>query len=118
VIDRLRRRPARRRTVTFVPGPDAGTWEAEASLDLSALATGTWDLRLHVNFADGTSRDAGAHAATGPGLLRRTALPSLRHGMLLAHPYATHSGALAVRLAPGVRGALAVARGRLNRLVH
>ncbi|MFE5028790.1 glycosyltransferase family 2 protein [Streptomyces sp. NPDC056656] len=118
VIDRRRHRPARRRTVTLVPGRDAGTWEAETSLDLSALAAGTWDLRLHVNFADGTSRDASAHAVTGPGLLRRTTLPSLRHGVLLAHPYATHSGALAVRLAPGVRGALAVARGRLNRLVH
>ncbi|RVU24530.1 glycosyltransferase family 2 protein [Streptomyces antnestii] len=118
VAERLRDRPARRRTVAFTPGTDPGTWVADTALDLSALTAGTWDIRLRLNFADGTHRDASAHAVEGPGLLRRTALPSLRQGVLLAHPYATQSGALAVRLAPGVRGALAVLRGRLNRLVH
>ncbi|MEU6661064.1 glycosyltransferase family 2 protein [Streptomyces sp. NPDC046821] len=118
VTDRRRGRPARRRTVALTPGSEPGTWVAATKLGLSALASGTWDFRVRVHFADGTHRDASAHAVTGRGLLRRTALPSLRHGVLLAHPYATNSGALAVRLAPGVRGSVAVLRGRLNRLLH
>ncbi|MEU8974280.1 glycosyltransferase family 2 protein [Streptomyces monashensis] len=97
---------------------DAGSWTAEAPVDLAVLGAGTWDLRLTVHFADGTQREITAHAMTGAGRLRRRAVPSLRHGVLLAQPYATHSGALAVRLASGVGGAVRVARRRLKRLLR
>ncbi|MET9394738.1 glycosyltransferase family 2 protein [Streptomyces sp. NPDC006624] len=104
-------------------GPEgaAGTWSAEAAVDLAALAAagaGTWDLRLRIRFRDGVSRDVTAHALTGAGLLRRRAVPSARHGVVLVQPYATHSGALALRLAPGAGGVLSVVRGRLRRLLH
>jgi glycosyltransferase involved in cell wall biosynthesis len=108
-----------RRTTALVPS--AGTWSAETTVDLPALAApgvGTWDLRLRVRFRDGVSRDVTAHALTGAGLLRRSAVPSARHGVVLVQPYATHSGALALRVAPGVRGVLSVVRGRLRRLLH
>ncbi|MFI8889420.1 glycosyltransferase [Streptomyces paradoxus] len=98
-----------------------GAWSAEVAVGLAALAAlgvGTWDLRLRVRFRDGASRDVSAHALTGPGLLRRSAVPSARHGVVLVQPYATHSGALALRVAPGVRGVLSVTRARLRRLVH
>ncbi|MDK1347085.1 glycosyltransferase family 2 protein [Streptomyces sp. 378] len=100
---------------------DAGTWWAETTVDLAALAArgvGTWDLRLRIRFRDGASRDVTAHALTGAGLLRRSAVPSARHGVVLVQPYTTHSGALALRVAPGVRGVLSVARARLRRLLH
>ncbi|MER7402231.1 glycosyltransferase family 2 protein [Streptomyces sp. NPDC000070] len=108
-----------RRTTALVPS--AGTWSAETTVDLAALAApgvGTWDLRLRIRFRDGVSRDVTAHALTGAGLLRRSAVPSARHGVVLVQPYATHSGALALRVAPGVRGVLSVVRGRLRRLLH
>ncbi|MFC8142333.1 glycosyltransferase family 2 protein [Streptomyces paradoxus] len=98
-----------------------GAWSAEVAVDLAALAAlgvGTWDLRLRIRFRDGVSRDVSAHALTSAGLLRRSAVPSARHGVVLVQPYATHSGALALRVAPGVRGVLSVARARLRRLVH
>ena len=96
------------------------TWSAETAVDLLALAApgiGTWDLRLRIRFRDGSSRDVTAHALTGAGLLRR-AVPSARHGVVLVQPYTTHSGALALRVAPGVRGVLSVLRARLSRLLH
>ncbi|MFF7737166.1 glycosyltransferase [Streptomyces sp. NPDC007984] len=99
--------------------PDA--WSAEAAVDLLAPAAhgvGTWDLRLRIRFRDGASRNVTAHALTGAGLLRRRAVPSARHGVVLVQPYATHSGALALRVAPGVRGVLSVVRARLRRLLH
>ncbi|NGO10909.1 glycosyltransferase family 2 protein [Streptomyces sp. HC44] len=99
-------------------GSEPDFWWAEAPVDLSALGSGTWDLRLCVRFHDGTSRDTTAHAVAGPGLLRRTAVPSTRHGVLLVQPYATHAGSLALRLAPGRRGVTAVVRRRLRRLLH
>ncbi|CAL9312939.1 hypothetical protein SUDANB51_03204 [Streptomyces sp. enrichment culture] len=101
--------------------PAAGAWSAETAVDLPALAApgaGTWDLRLRLRFRDGVSRDVTAHALTGAGLLRRSAVPSARYGVVLVQPYTTHSGALALRVAPGVRGVLSVARGRLRRLLH
>ncbi|MEU1041084.1 glycosyltransferase family 2 protein [Streptomyces sp. NPDC005907] len=107
-----------RRTAFLAADPGAGTWSAETAVDLPSLGSGTWDLRLRLRFADGTSRDTTAHAVAGPGLLRRSAVPSARHGVLLVQPYATHSGALAVRLAPGPRGTAAVVRRRLARLLH
>ncbi|MEU6179449.1 glycosyltransferase family 2 protein [Streptomyces coeruleorubidus] len=101
--------------------PSAGAWSAETTVDLPALAApgvGTWDLRLRIRFRDGVRRNVTAHALTGAGLLRRSAVPSARYGVVLVQPYATHSGALALRVAPGVRGVLSVAHGRLRRLLH
>ncbi|MFE0327531.1 glycosyltransferase family 2 protein [Streptomyces sp. NPDC058960] len=98
--------------------PDSAGWTAEAPVDLGALGAGTWDLKLTLRFDDGTSRDTAPHAVAGTGLLRRQAVPSLRHGVLLVQPYATHSGALALRVASGVRGVTSVARRRLRRLLH
>ncbi|MDO0927452.1 glycosyltransferase family 2 protein [Streptomyces sp. TG1A-8] len=99
-------------------GAGAGTWVAEVPVGPAALGAGTWDLRLTLRFADGTSRQVTAHARAGAGRLRRRAVPCARHGVLLVQPYATHSGALALRVATGVRGAVAVARGRLRRLLR
>ncbi|MEV5435781.1 glycosyltransferase family 2 protein [Streptomyces sp. NPDC052682] len=98
-----------------------GTWTAGASVDLAELAAsgpGTWDLHLRVRFGDGASREVTAHALPGAGLLRRRAVPSARHGVVLVQPYATHSGALALRVAPGVRGVMSVVRARARRLLH
>jgi hypothetical protein len=131
-VNRLDGRPGLRLTAAFLPDDDgaahsptdAGTasrpdsWSAEVPVGLAALGDGTWDLRLCVRFHDGTSRETTAHAVAGPGLLRRTAVPSARRGVLLVQPYATHAGSLAVRLAPGWRGMTAVARRRLKRLLR
>ncbi|BCM67265.1 putative glycosyltransferase, secreted [Streptomyces sp. EAS-AB2608] len=106
-----------RTTVALAPsGPD--TWSAEVPVDLAGLGSGTWDLRLTLRFADGAQREVTAHALAGDGRLRRRAVPSAVHGVLLAQPYATHSGALALRVATGLRGVLRVVRGRLRRLLH
>ncbi|MEV5877760.1 glycosyltransferase family 2 protein [Streptomyces sp. NPDC052101] len=96
----------------------ASGWSAELPVDLAALGAGTWDLRLTVRFADGAQRDITAHALTGVGRLSRRAVPSVRYGVLLIQPYATHSGALAVRVATGVRGGVQVVRSRMRRLLH
>ncbi|MFF9600678.1 glycosyltransferase family 2 protein [Streptomyces sp. NPDC014684] len=110
-------RSARRATAAFAPaGPER--WTAEVPVDPGGLGTGTWDLRLTVRFADGAAREATAHALAGEGLLRRRAVPDARHGLVLVQPYATHSGALALRVATGVQGVVTVARGRLRRLFH
>ncbi|PSM43885.1 transferase [Streptomyces dioscori] len=99
-------------------GSAVDSWTAEAPADLAALGSGTWDLRLCLRFHDGTTRETTAHASTEPGLLRRTVLPSARHGVLLVQPYATHAGSLALRVAPGLRGTAAVLGHRLKRLLH
>jgi glycosyltransferase involved in cell wall biosynthesis len=106
------------RTATGLTPSGADTWSAEVPVDLASLGAGTWDLRLTVRFADGEQRDVTAHARGDAGRLRRRAVPDARHGLLLVQPYATHSGALALRVATGMRGALTVVRGRLRRLVH
>ncbi|MEU1007780.1 glycosyltransferase family 2 protein [Streptomyces sp. NPDC005890] len=106
-----------RTTVALTPS-GADTWTAEVPVDLARLGMGTWDLRLTVRFADGTQRKMTAHAVTGAGRLRRRAVPSAVHGVLLVQPYATHSGALALRVATGLGGVLRVVRGRLRRLLH
>jgi glycosyltransferase involved in cell wall biosynthesis len=106
--------------VSLIASPD-GTWAAETTVDLAALGTlgaSTWDLRLRVRFPDGAQREVTAHAVTGAGLLRRRAVVSARHAVMLVQPYATHSGALALRVAPGLRGVTSVVRGRLRRLLH
>ncbi|MEU1851915.1 glycosyltransferase family A protein [Streptomyces sp. NPDC019990] len=103
------------------PTETVDSWSAETVVDLGALAAhgpSTWDLRLRIRFRAGVSREVTAHALTGAGLLRRRAVPSPRHGVVLVQPYATHSGALALRVAPGARGVLSVVRGRLRRLLH
>jgi glycosyltransferase involved in cell wall biosynthesis len=105
-------------TAAFTAEPEFESWTADIPLDLNALGAGTWDLRLRLRFRDGMYRDTTAHALAGPGLLRRTAVPGTRHGLLLVQPYATHAGALAVRLAPGLRGLAGVVAGRLRRLRH
>ncbi|OAH10083.1 GalNAc(5)-diNAcBac-PP-undecaprenol beta-1,3-glucosyltransferase [Streptomyces jeddahensis] len=118
-VDRQCGRAGLRRTASFVRDPDdEDSWSAEALVDLPALGAGVWDLRLRLRFHDGTQRETTAHATAGPGLLRRSVLPSRRHGILLVQPYATHSGSLALRLAPGLRGMAQVARRRAARLVH
>ncbi|MEU6093224.1 glycosyltransferase family 2 protein [Streptomyces sp. NPDC047079] len=105
-------------TAALRPDADRGGWTAETPVDLAALGAGTWDLRLTLRFDDGTSRETTAHALDGPGLLGRRAVPSVRHGVLLVQPYATHSGALALRVASGLRGVTTVVGRRLRRLVH
>ncbi|WP_406330465.1 glycosyltransferase family 2 protein [Streptomyces sp. NBC_00203] len=102
----------------FVPDRYGDLWTAGTPVDLSALGAGVWDLRLKLVFRDGTSREATAHALTGPGLLRRRAVPDARHGVLLVQPYRTHAGALALRTASGWRGMTEVVRRRLGRLLH
>ncbi|MEU4996797.1 glycosyltransferase family 2 protein [Streptomyces sp. NPDC021622] len=108
--------PGLRRTAAFSPAGD-GTWLTEVVLDLGSLRGGVWDLRLRLLFGDGTTRDTTARAVAGPGLLRRTVLPG-RRGILLAQPYATQAGNLAVRLAPGIQGVAGVAKRRLARTVR
>ncbi|MET8247188.1 glycosyltransferase family 2 protein [Streptomyces sp. NPDC005202] len=110
-------RAAQRTTVALTPSAD-DTWSAETAVDLAALGAGTWDLRLQLRFADGVTQEMAAHAWEGAGRLRRSAVPSLRHGVLLVQPYATHSGSLALRVATGLRGVASVLRGRLRRLLH
>ncbi|MEV1020919.1 glycosyltransferase family 2 protein [Streptomyces sp. NPDC050264] len=119
LVERRRGSVLQRRTAAFTALSEDEMWVATALLDLSALGRpGTCDIRLRLHFADGGHRDATAHAVHGPGLLRRVAVPSRRHGLLLAQPYATHSGALALRTAPGLRGAVSVVRRRAARLFH
>ncbi|MFF3768403.1 glycosyltransferase family 2 protein [Streptomyces sp. NPDC001922] len=103
-----------------VPGEGVSSWSAEVLLDLDALAVRTrgsppdvWDLRVRLHCADGSSLSTGVRAA-GPGL-RRTAVPSRGHGVLLVQPYATTGGSLALRIAPGPRAAVAVVTRRLRR---
>ncbi|MFG2503822.1 glycosyltransferase family 2 protein [Streptomyces sp. NPDC048441] len=113
----LRRTAAFNRSRRSHPSPDGATWLTDVVLDLGSLGGGVWDVRLRLHFGDGTTRDTTARAVAGPGLLRRTVLPSRRRGLLLAQPYATQAGNLAVRLAPGMRGVAGVTRRRLARWV-
>ncbi|MFJ3517847.1 glycosyltransferase family 2 protein [Streptomyces sp. NPDC090131] len=72
-----------------------------------------WNVGVGVRCADGSS----VFTSLRPRgrLLRRQALPSSRYGVLLAQPYRTGAGALALRLAPGAEGALDLVRNRLHR---
>ncbi|TXS41896.1 hypothetical protein EAO75_34350 [Streptomyces sp. uw30] len=77
-----------------------------------------WDLRVRVRFRGGAYREVTAQARAGAGLPRRRAVMSARHAVVLVQPYTTHSGALALRVAPGLPEAMSVARDRLRRLLH
>ncbi|MET7284243.1 glycosyltransferase family 2 protein [Streptomyces sp. NPDC005573] len=110
-------RTAPRTRAAFAP-PGADPWTAELPVEVAAAGAGTWDLWLTVRFKEGGERVVTAHARTGAGRLRRYVLPDPRHGVLLLQPYATHSGALALRVASGARGVMTVARNRLRRLLH
>ncbi|MFI7415529.1 glycosyltransferase [Streptomyces sp. NPDC049627] len=112
-------------TVALAHSADGGLWSAETTVSWTAFPgaspagrSATWDLRLRVGFRGGAYREVTAHARTGAGLLRRRAVITARHAVVLVHPYITHSGALALRVAPGIQGAMTVARGRLRRLLH
>ncbi|KMS66635.1 transferase [Streptomyces viridochromogenes] len=100
------------------PAGGGGVWSAEVKVDWSAFGAGTWDLRLRVRFRGGAYREVTAHAVAGAGLLRRRAAIGARHAPVLVQPYATHSGSLALRVAPGLRGVMSVVRGRFRRLLH
>jgi hypothetical protein len=97
-------------------------WTAELLLDLEAPAArggpapAVWDVRARIRCADGSSLCT-AVRAVGSGL-RRAAVPSLRHGVLLVQPYATATRSLAVRIAPGPRAAATVAARRLRRILR
>ncbi|MEU6823767.1 glycosyltransferase family A protein [Streptomyces atriruber] len=118
LVHRQSGQPGLRRTAAFGPERPGETWTAAVLLDLGSLANAVWDIRLRLRFEDGTARDTTAHAVAGPGLLRRTVVPSRRRGVLLVQPYATQAGNLSVRLAPGVRGVAGVAKRRLTRLLR
>lgn len=112
--------------VELKPDPDpghGGGWIAVLPFRLADLAvTGrrrglrrmqAWNVGVGVRCADGSS----VFTSLRPRgkLLRRQALPSSRYGVLLAQPYRTGAGALALRLAPGAEGALDLVRNRLHR---
>ncbi|MFD9472148.1 glycosyltransferase family 2 protein [Streptomyces goshikiensis] len=115
--------PALGHPVALEAAPAGGGWIAELPLRLGGLAvTGrrrglrgmqAWDVRVAVRCADGSS----VQAAPRPfgDLIGRRILPSSRYGVLLAQPYRTASGSLALRLAPGAEGALALVRNRFGR---
>lgn len=98
-------------------------WTAELPFRLTPLAVAgrgagrrgmqAWDVQVSVECADGSS------LVTSPcpmdGLLHRRALPSSRYGVLLAQPYRTAGGSLALRLAPGAEGVMSLVRSRLGR---
>lgn len=113
VRDRIDGRPLQRRSAALTP--QDGDWTAGTTLDLPSLATGALvarDLRVTLCCADGSRVETVPHADGGG--LRRTAVPT-RRGVVLVQPYATVDGALALRIAPALSGALSVLRRRLGR---
>ncbi|MFM9367045.1 glycosyltransferase family 2 protein [Streptomyces sp. Da 82-17] len=105
-----------RRTAAWSPQAGADAWTALLLVDLGALDTGVWDIKVRVRFADGSARDTTVRAVPGPGLLRPTARPHARRGVLLLRPYATTSANLALRLSIGPRSATAMLRRKAARL--
>ncbi|MFG2212642.1 glycosyltransferase [Streptomyces sp. NPDC048638] len=128
-VELRRRRDDRRgpvHTAQLTADPAAtgteGCWTAEVVLDLAALIERgsehaadpePWDLMAEVRCADGSGFRASLRA-TGPGLRRRV-LPSRRHLLLLAQPYATTGGALSLRVAAGLRSVWRITARRLGR---
>lgn len=111
-------RPGPRGTATLLPEADG--WRAEPRWDLEEVAAHgddrvvVWDLwaRLHCR----TGPPVVTAVRAGAPRARRGAVPSRRHGLLLVQPYATADGSLALRVAPGARGLLAVTANRARRL--
>lgn len=111
------------RPVELRAAADGEGWSAEVPFRLAALAAAgrrrglrglqAWDVRVGVECGDGSSLVTSLRPLGS--LLRRRALPSSRYGVLLAQPYRTAAGALALRLAPGAGGALTFVRNRLDR---
>ncbi|WP_371615854.1 glycosyltransferase family 2 protein [Streptomyces sp. NBC_00454] len=109
--------------VELRPAGDGGHWTGELPFRLTTLAVAgrgagrrgmqAWDVKVGVECADGSS------LLTSPrplgSLLHRRVLPSSRYGVLLAQPYRTAGGSLALRLAPGAAGAMNLVRNRLHR---
>ncbi|EGX56029.1 glycosyltransferase [Streptomyces zinciresistens K42] len=116
--DRGTGRAAGAAAVLDLTAADGGVWRAATTLRWADFPAGTWDLRLRVRFTDGSHREMTAHAGTGAGALRRRAVLGHRYALALVQPYATHSGSLALRVAPGARGVLSVLRARFRRLLH
>ncbi|MGW6910406.1 glycosyltransferase family 2 protein [Streptomyces sp. NPDC054940] len=115
-------RVAGARTAAALTCAADGGWSADTPVSWATFSgtsgAGTWDLRVRVRFRGDTYREVTAHARTGAGLLRRRAAFGSRRALLLVQPYATNSGALALRVAPGLRGVTSVVRARLHRLLH
>ncbi|MGW5345425.1 hypothetical protein ACWERJ_21140, partial [Streptomyces sp. NPDC004050] len=111
------------RPVELRAAADGDGWTCEVPFHLTAVAAAgrrrgrrgmqAWSVQVGVDCADGSS------LLTSPrpldALLRRRALLSSRYGVLLAQPFRTAGGSLALRLAPGAAGALSLVRSRLHR---
>lgn len=103
-----------RRTAALTADGDG--WRAETVLDLPALAArapAVRDLSVTLHCAGGESVVTTPQAS--PAGIRRTVIPTLRHGLLLVQPHATVDGALALRLTPALRGALSAILRRRGR---
>ncbi|MFJ4408842.1 glycosyltransferase family 2 protein [Streptomyces sp. NPDC088910] len=106
-------------TTTATAYDECGRWRASVPLDVGRLAaagcrgTQTWDVRVRLRYADGTVTAPLAPRAQDSGL-RRTVTPCGRYGVALIQAYRTAGGSLALRLAPGARGAFDVALRRLR----
>ncbi|MER7765121.1 glycosyltransferase family 2 protein [Streptomyces sp. NPDC097619] len=102
-------------------GSDA--WTAKLPVGMTALAAAgrrrgrrglqVWDVRLRVHCADGSSLLASVRPVSDR--LGRSALASSRYGVLLVQPYVTSNNSLALRLAPGLHGAVSLVRNRMDR---
>uniref|UniRef100_A0AAU2JQQ1 Glycosyltransferase n=1 Tax=Streptomyces sp. NBC_00049 TaxID=2903617 RepID=A0AAU2JQQ1_9ACTN len=111
------------RAVELRPAADGDGWTSDLTFHLTAVAAAgrmqgrrgmqAWGVQVDVECADGSS------LVTSPrpmaALLHRRALFSRRYGVLLAQPFRTGGGSLALRLAPGAAGALSLVRNRLHR---
>lgn len=109
--------------VELCPVADGDRWTAELPFRLTTLAglgreegrrgLQAWDVKLSVECADGSSLLTSPRPLSR--LLHRRVLPSSRYGVLLAQPYRTTGGSLALRLAPGAAGVMSLARHRFHR---
>ncbi|MEU6864888.1 glycosyltransferase family 2 protein [Streptomyces sp. NPDC046876] len=111
------------RPVELRRAPEGDAWSCEVPFHLTAVAAAgrrqgrrgmqAWGVQVEVEFADGSSLTTSPRPLDA--LLHRRALPSSRYGVLLAQPFRTGGGSLALRLAPGAAGALSLVRNRLHR---
>jgi GT2 family glycosyltransferase len=114
--------PVAAEPVGLAPAPEGG-WSTELPFRLTPLAAAgrrggwhgmqAWDVQIDVECADGSSLRTSPRPLDG--LLHRRVLASSRYGVLLAQPYRTAGGSLALRLAPGASGVLGFVRNRLHR---